>query len=75
MSTAIQALSHDTRGERLWTTQEVARFLHLSKKAIYRLVEDRALPHVRVLNRLRFEPKDVEEFVRRRRVAQAEAAS
>ena len=75
MSTAIQALSHDTRSERLWTTQEVARFLHLSKKAVYRLVEDRELPHVRVLNRLRFEPKDIEEFVRRRRIPESKTSN
>lgn len=60
---------------RLWTTKEVAAFLCLSKKGVYRLVEAQVLPHVKVLNRLRFDPKDLEEFVRTRRVPPPDAAT
>lgn len=41
----------------LWKVSEVAAFLRLSPKAVYQLVEDRALPYLRIGWRIRFDPK------------------
>jgi len=65
------APTHELSRDRLWTTQEVAEYLRLSKKAVYNLVENKELPCSRILSRLRFNPRDIEMFVRSRRTTGA----
>lgn len=40
---------------RLLSIQEVAEYLHVSRQTIYRLIEHKALPHVRIGYVLRFD--------------------
>jgi len=49
--------------DRLWTPDEVAHFLGLSRKGVYGLAERRLLPSVKVGNRLRFDPADIRRWV------------
>ena len=57
------AMTHD----RLWTVRELARFLGLHEKTVYRLVRSGDLPCVRVRNRVRFHPTDVLRWVSARK--------
>jgi excisionase family DNA binding protein len=49
---------------RLWTVDEVADYLALAKKTVYRLVETGQLKSLRISNRRRLRPEDVEEWIR-----------
>ncbi len=49
--------------ETLWKVIEVAEFLRLTDRAIYNLVGDAAIPHVRIGTRLRFVPRDIKAWV------------
>jgi excisionase family DNA binding protein len=59
-------------GDRLMTVRDVAHFLGLKPKGIYALVERRAIPFVRVSNRLRFLRADVLLWVQENRVPASE---
>ena len=48
--------------DRLWTVQEVARYLVMSKDYVYRRVAERVLRAVKFGNKTRFDPADVRAF-------------
>jgi len=50
--------------EPLWTVDEAARFLRLSKKYIYRLVESGRLPHYKLGRRVRFSGGEVRSYLK-----------
>ena len=52
----------------LLTVREVAAYLHVSTKTVYRLCALGELRHVRVLNAIRMAPSDVDALVIARRV-------
>lgn len=60
-------------GARLFTVDEVATFLAVSKSTVYRLVERRELPFVRLPGALRFAQDDLQAFLGRRHVEAIEA--
>lgn len=45
--------------ERLWTKEDVCEFLGCSRASLYRLVERREIPFLRVNNKLRFLPEQM----------------
>jgi excisionase family DNA binding protein len=51
------------------TVAEAARFLNVSRRQLYYLLEREGLPAVRVGARLRFSPNDLEEFLESHREA------
>jgi excisionase family DNA binding protein len=52
----------------LLTPDDLARFLSISKTGVYRLVEKRRIPFLRVGGSLRFEKKDVLSYLDGNRV-------
>jgi hypothetical protein len=48
--------------EDLWTTREVSKFLHVSIKTIFNL-RKRGLPCVYVGGAVRFEPKEIRDYL------------
>jgi excisionase family DNA binding protein len=59
--------------DRLWTVQETARYMKMSPKYVYRLVEIGVLPHFKLGRRVRIEPKQVRSYlVRNERGLQVE---
>jgi excisionase family DNA binding protein len=54
-------------GARLWTTQDVARFLSVHEKTVYDWVRGSGLPCFRLGNRLRFDAQDVLRWVSARK--------
>ena len=63
---------HDTGAlPSLFTLDEVAAFLRVSKTSVYRLVERRELPFCRVGRTLRFSQEDLDAYLRARRVGSA----
>lgn len=47
----------------LWKASDVAAFLQVSRGQVYRLIDDEALPHVRVSERtIRFDPETVKQW-------------
>lgn len=55
----------DTTG--LWLVSDVADYLNISPRAVYRLVAASALPHIRLGRRLRFAKTDIDEHLDRLR--------
>jgi excisionase family DNA binding protein len=51
----------------LWTIDDVARRLAISRDSVYRLVRSGALSPLRVGERLRFRPEEIEQYLERRR--------
>jgi excisionase family DNA binding protein len=49
------------------TVSEAARFLNVSRRQLYYLLEREGLPAVRVGARLRFSPSELEDFLERHR--------
>ena len=45
------------------TIKEVAQFLSLSEKTLYRLVQDGALPALKIGGQWRFDPKSLDAWV------------
>ena len=52
---------------RLWTVREVAEFLGVHQKTVYRWVAVKGLVSIRLGNRVRFDPRDVLRWVSARR--------
>ena len=46
----------------LWTVEEVAEFLSLSRRWVYRAVAEGAIPHVRLGRSVRFDPSAIREW-------------
>lgn len=59
---------HDLPARPLFTIDEVAELLRISKTSVYRLVERRELAFCRVGRTLRFTQADVDAYLRDRRV-------
>lgn len=53
--------------KRLLRADDVARMIGASKQAVYMLARDNTLPSVRWGRSVRFDPKDVERFIREHR--------
>jgi excisionase family DNA binding protein len=51
----------------LLTVVDAARFLNVSRRQLYYLLEREGLPAVRVGTRLRFSPAELEEYLQRHR--------
>jgi len=51
------------------TVPELAEFLRVSEKSIYALISSKRIPHIRVLNRVRFLRADVLRYVQENRVS------
>ena len=64
INTHSQALSRP-----LLTVDDAARFLSVSHRQLYYLLEREGLPAVRVGRRLRFLPSELEEYLERHREA------
>lgn len=47
------------------SVNEVARFLSISRDSVYRLVRSGALPAVKVGERLRFRPEEIDRYLDR----------
>jgi len=56
---------------KLLTPDELAEMLRISKTSVYRLVEQRKIPFYRLRGNLRFEQKDIMDFLRQNRVEPA----
>lgn len=50
----------------LWTTKEVAKFLHVSLKTVFNL-RKRGLPYVQLGGAVRFVPQEVRDYLTRSR--------
>jgi len=64
--TVIQATS-SALGDRLWTVPELALFLGLHPKTIYGWVEQGFVPHYKIGGRVRFDPAEVQRWLKARR--------
>jgi excisionase family DNA binding protein len=51
-------------GRPLYTTGQVARKMNVSKRTIYRMVDDQQLHPTRLRGCLRFLPEEIEEIIR-----------
>jgi len=51
----------------LLSVRQVAKFLGVCSATVYRLCEQRKLPHFRVLNAIRIDPRDLKKFLARGR--------
>ena len=54
-------------GNALLTVREVAAILRVCRDTVYRLCATGQLPHVRILNAIRIEPADLDDFLSIRR--------
>jgi excisionase family DNA binding protein len=52
--------------EELITVDELAAYLHFSKKTIYNMVKEKALPVIRIGDSLRFSRSEIDELLQRR---------
>lgn len=50
--------------EEVMTVDEVARYLRLGRRVVYRLAQEGVLPGRKIANRWRFHPRDIEAWVR-----------
>lgn len=57
-------------GQELMTAEEVAQILHVSRATVYRLVDARRVPFVRLWGILRFVRRDVLSLLEEHRVAE-----
>lgn len=48
----------------LWTADDLAAYLSLSRRAVYALVAGSTVPHIRIGARLRFQPQSVQAWVK-----------
>jgi excisionase family DNA binding protein len=55
------------RRDELLTVAQVAKLLGLSKATVYSMCAAGALPHVRIVNAVRFERTAIEQFIMRHR--------
>jgi excisionase family DNA binding protein len=51
----------------LLTVRQVAKLLGVCRATVYGLCEQRKLPHFRVLNAIRIDPRDLKKFLARTR--------
>jgi excisionase family DNA binding protein len=53
--------------ENLWTVKDVMAFLTVKRTWVYDQVHNGSLPHCWLGSRLRFEPEQIREYVKRQR--------
>jgi excisionase family DNA binding protein len=58
----------DDGPSRLWNVGEVAAFLRTSAGAVYKLVERRGIPHVRLGRRVLFDSRAIHKWIERHHV-------
>jgi excisionase family DNA binding protein len=51
--------------EELWTARDIARWSKLDVQTIYRKVERKEIPFIKVGNAIRFVPSEIERWVRK----------
>jgi excisionase family DNA binding protein len=57
---------------RLWDVKDVAAYLHTTPHAVYKLVERRAIPHVRLGRKILFDPDTIRAWISDHQVAPAD---
>ncbi len=50
------------------TPDELAEYFCISPRTVYRMIQKRELPFIKIRNRVRFRPEDVENFIENARV-------
>jgi len=55
--------SERNRAESLWSVIEVALFLNASRDAIYKLVERKQIPHIRLGRKIVFDPVRIRKWL------------
>jgi excisionase family DNA binding protein len=68
-------MTQETPTPVLWDVAEAAAFLKTTVQGIYKLVERRSIPHVRLGRRLLFDPSEIRAWVDRHRVPADVAAA
>lgn len=69
-----QGKHHAREGEeeimksRIMTVQEVAAYLRICRFSVYNLVKRGELPAMKVLNKLRFDPKSIEQYLNKQKI-------
>lgn len=53
---------------KLYSTEEIAKILNVSKVTVYRLIESKKIPFYKIKGSIRIAEKDVMEFLERNRV-------
>jgi excisionase family DNA binding protein len=51
------------RPDALWTVRELAGFLKVSSNAVYKLVERRQVPHIRLNRKVLFDPQTIRNWL------------
>lgn len=55
--------SERNRAEALWNVAEVGAFLNASREAIYKLVERKQIPHIRLGRKIVFDPVRIRKWL------------
>lgn len=50
--------------ETLLTLRDVTERLNVSERTVYRYVQERRLPYIRICRRIRFRPESIDQFLR-----------
>lgn len=53
---------------KLLSTSDLAKFFNISKTTVYRIVEGRKIPFYKINGALRFDEKDILEYLKENRV-------
>jgi excisionase family DNA binding protein len=61
VSDDVKTLSHETDSE-LWTTERVAKYLHVSLKTVFNL-RKQGLPYVQLGGAVRFIPQEIKDYL------------
>jgi excisionase family DNA binding protein len=57
----VKTMSHETDSE-LWTTERVAKYLHVSLKTVFNL-RKKGLPYVQLGGAVRFIPQEIRDYL------------
>lgn len=57
------------QSQRYMTPNEVARLLNVARYRVYAWVRDEKIPYLRTVGRILFDPKEIEQWLRRDRDA------
>jgi excisionase family DNA binding protein len=61
VSEDVKTISHETDSE-LWTTERVAKYLHVSLKTVFNL-RKQGLPYVQLGGAVRFIPQEIKDYL------------
>ena len=61
VSEDVKTSAHETASE-LWTTERVAKYLHVSLKTVFNL-RKKGLPYVQLGGAVRFVPQEIREYL------------